>query len=188
MLTIRLQRAGKRNSPQYTVVLAQKTAANQKQFVEVLGSYNPHTKELAIRSQDRLNYWMNDQHVPLSATVHNLFVTKELVKADKVHAFAIPNKPVVAESASGEEVVPPAGGEESAAEASAEEASAEPSAEVAAESEVVEASTEAPAEESAPVEEDAAEPAAETPTTEEALAEETPASEEPKEISEEKTE
>lgn len=97
MLTIRLQRGGKRNTPQYKLVLAQKTAANQKQFVEILGAYNPHTKELVIRDQDRLNYWMNDQHTPLSATVHNLFVTKELIKADKKHTFAIPKKEVVAE-------------------------------------------------------------------------------------------
>lgn len=99
MLTIRLQRGGKRNAPQYKLVLAQKTAANQKQFVEILGAYNPHTKELVIRDQERLDYWMNDQHAPLSATVHNLFVTKELIKADKKHAFAIPKKEVVAEEA-----------------------------------------------------------------------------------------
>ncbi|QQS22844.1 30S ribosomal protein S16 [bacterium] len=96
MLTIRLQRGGKRNTPMYKVVLAQKTAANQKQFVEVIGSYNPHNKELTIRDQERLNYWMNDQHVELSETVHNLFVTKDILKADKKKAFTVPKKPVEA--------------------------------------------------------------------------------------------
>ena len=136
MLTIRLQRAGKRNTPQYRVVLAQKTAANQKQFVEILGAYNPHSKALTIRSNDRLNYWMNDQHVELSATVHNLFVTKELIKADKVRSFAIPAKPV--EEVKEEAPAPVA---ETSAEAPAEEAT--------------------PAE--APIEEAAPEPPAETP-------------------------
>lgn len=117
MLTIRLQRAGKRNTAQYRVVLAQKTAANQKQFVEILGAYNPHSKVLTIRSNDRLNYWMNDQHVELSATVHNLFVTKELIKADKVRSFAIPAKPV--EEAKEEAPAPVA---EAGAETPAEEA------------------------------------------------------------------
>ncbi len=98
MLTIRLQRGGKRNTPQYKLVLAEKTAANQKKFVEILGSYNPHTKELGIRSNDRLNYWMNDQHVELSATVNNLFITKELIKADKTKAFTIPKKEVAPEA------------------------------------------------------------------------------------------
>lgn len=97
MLTIRLQRGGKRNTAQYKLVLAKKTAANQKQFVEILGAYNPHSKELTIRDQERLNYWMNDQHVELSDTVHNLFITKELLKADKKRAFAIPKKEVTAE-------------------------------------------------------------------------------------------
>lgn len=128
MLTIRLQRGGKRNTPQYKVVLAEKTAANQKQFVEVLGAYNPHSKELTIRNQDRLNYWMNEQHVELSATVHNLFVTKELIKADKKHAFAIPKKETPAE--------------EAAPAAEATEASEEP----AAQEETAPAAEEAPAE------------------------------------------
>lgn len=135
MLTIRLQRGGKRNAPQYKLVLAQKTAANQKQFVEILGAYNPHTKELVIRDQERLNYWMNEQHAPLSATVHNLFVTKELIKADKKHAFAIPKKEVVAEEAAPATETPAAEGEateevlaveEVPAEAPAEAPTAEP--------------------------------------------------------------
>lgn len=135
MLTIRLQRGGKRNTPQYKVVLAQKTSANQKQFVEILGAYNPHSKELTIRDQERLNYWMNEQHVPLSATVHNLFVTKELVKADKKHAFAIPKKEVVAEEAPAEAAAPEAEAQAEVTEAPLEEV-AVPAEEVVAEAPV----------------------------------------------------
>lgn len=102
MLTIRLQRGGKRNTAHYKVVLAKKTAANQKQFIEIMGAYNPHTKVLTIRDQERLDYWINEQHVELSETVHNLFVTKELIKDKKVHAFTIPKKEVVAEEAPAE--------------------------------------------------------------------------------------
>ncbi len=153
MLTIRLQRAGKRNTPQYRLVLAQKTAANQKQFVEVLGSYNPHTKELGIRDQERLNYWMNDQHVELSETVHNLFVTKQIVKADKKKAFTIPKKEVVNEE-------PAAAAPESSegSEAPAEETAPEPTTESATEESAPETTAEAPAEEVA------AEPAPEVAT------------------------
>lgn len=98
MLTIRLQRAGKKNKPEYRIVLAEKTAASQKKFTEVLGSYNPHTKNLIIRDQERLNYWKDEQHVELSATVHNLLVTKDIIKADKTKAFTIPKKEVVEEA------------------------------------------------------------------------------------------
>lgn len=99
MLTIRLQRAGKRNKAEFRVVLAEKTAAAQKKFTEVLGSYNPHTKALSIRDPERLTYWIDDQHVEVSPTVHNLLVTKELVKGDKQKSFTIPKKEVVAEEA-----------------------------------------------------------------------------------------
>lgn len=98
MLTIRLQRAGKKNKPEYRIVLAEKTAASQKKFTEVLGSYNPHTKNLIIRDQERLNYWKDEQHVELSATVNNLLVTKGIIKGDKTKAFTIPKKEVVEEA------------------------------------------------------------------------------------------
>ena len=129
MLIIRLQRGGKRNTPQYKLVLAKKTAANQKQFVEVLGAYNPHTKELTIRDRERLNYWMNEQHVALSDTVHNLFVTKELIKADKKRAFAIPKKEVPAEEPASEAAPAEATAEAPASEPVPEEASSETPAE-----------------------------------------------------------
>lgn len=103
MLTIRLQRAGKKNKADFRVVLAEKTAASQKKFVEVLGSYNPHTKALGIRSQERLNYWVDEQHVEISATVRNLLVTKEVIKGNKTKAFTIPKKEVVAEEVPAEE-------------------------------------------------------------------------------------
>lgn len=97
MLTIRLQRAGKKNRPEYRVVLAEKTAASQKKFVEVLGHYNPHTKALNVRNADRVQYWIG-QHVELSPTIHNLFVSHKLVTGDKkVKAFSLPKKEVKAE-------------------------------------------------------------------------------------------
>ncbi len=145
MLTIRLQRAGKKNKPEYRVILADKTAAAQKKFTEILGSYNPHTKALNIRSQERLDYWMKEQHVPLSATVQNLFVTKEIIKGTKTKAFTIPKKEVVAEEVK----------EDVATDAPVAEAPAETSTEVVAEAETPvtpEAPAEAPAPEVAPVE------------------------------------
>jgi len=91
MLTIRLQRAGKANRPQFRIVLAEKTAAADKKFVEVLGHYNPRTKDFGVK-EDRVNYWIS-QHVTLSPTVHNLFVTKSVMQAPKVKAFSVPKKP-----------------------------------------------------------------------------------------------
>jgi small subunit ribosomal protein S16 len=91
MLTIRLQRTGKRNHSHFRVVLAEKESSVSKKFTEVLGSYNPHSKDLIIKDQDRLNYWIT-QRTDMSPTVHNLLVTKGILKADKVKAFNIPKK------------------------------------------------------------------------------------------------
>lgn len=96
MLTLRLQRAGKRNSVLYRVVVAQKASAAGKKFVEILGSYNPHTKNLVMK-EDRLKYW-TAQRIELSPTVNNLLVTKKLIDGKKTHAFALPKKEVKAES------------------------------------------------------------------------------------------
>lgn len=146
MLTIRLQRAGKRNKADFRVVLADKTAASQKKFTEVLGSYNPHTKNLQIRDQARLTYWIDEQHVEVSPTVHNLLLSKELITGDKKKSFTIPKKEVVAEETPAEatqetanetpaetEVPAETPTEESAPEAAAETA-AEPALEPAKES------------------------------------------------------
>lgn len=94
MLMIRLQRAGKRNRSEFRIVLAEKESAVAKKFTEILGSYNPRTKDLKIK-EDRLQYWIG-QHVALSPTVHNLFVTQKLIQAPKVKAFSIPKKPAAA--------------------------------------------------------------------------------------------
>ena len=98
MLTIRFQRTGKRNRPEFRVVVAPKTAAAQKKFTEILGNYNPRTKELVIKDQDRLQYWLG-QRLEISASVQNLLVSKKLLETPKVKAFSVPKKAVPAESA-----------------------------------------------------------------------------------------
>lgn len=96
MLTIRLQRSGKKNRSEFRIVLAEKESAASKKFTEILGSYNPRTKDFKIK-QDRLQYWIA-QHVTLSPTAHNLLVNQKLLDAAKVKAFSIPKKEPVAET------------------------------------------------------------------------------------------
>ena len=96
MLTIRLQRTGKKNQADFRIVLAEKEAPVQKKFVEVLGSYNPRKKSFQVK-QERLSYWIG-QRVKMSPTVHNLLVGKNLLDAKKVQAFSIPKKPAEAKA------------------------------------------------------------------------------------------
>ncbi len=107
MLTIRLQRTGKRNQADFRIVLAEKQSPVKKKFVEVLGSYNPRKKYFQAK-EERIKYWIA-QRVEISPTVHNLFIGKGLAQGQKVKAFSIPKNP-------------PAGGEEKAPAAPAAEA------------------------------------------------------------------
>jgi small subunit ribosomal protein S16 len=93
MLTIRLQRTGKKNKPAFRIVLAEKTSAASKKVTEVLGHYNPANKQFGIKDQERLQYWIA-QHVELSPTVHNLLVSNKMLDEKKTQAFTIPKKPV----------------------------------------------------------------------------------------------
>lgn len=86
MLIIRLQRVGKKNQPSFRIVLAEKHRAAQKKVIEILGYYNPRTKDFGIKSEERLKYWLG-QHVEVSPTVHNLLVAKGLLSEKKVRAW-----------------------------------------------------------------------------------------------------
>lgn len=94
MLTIRLQRAGKKNQADFKIVLAEKEAPVKKKHLEVLGSYSPRTKTFKA-VEERVKYWIG-QRVDMSPTVHNLLVSKGLLEAKKVRAFNTPKKPVEA--------------------------------------------------------------------------------------------
>jgi ribosomal protein S16 len=86
MLTIRFQRTGTKNKASFRIVLAQAYRAASKQAIEVLGHYNPRRKDFAIKSEERLKYWLA-QHVKVSPSVHNLLVEKKLIIGKKVKAW-----------------------------------------------------------------------------------------------------
>jgi ribosomal protein S16 len=52
--------------------------------LEILGSYNPHTKDLDVKA-DRINHWISMGAQP-SATVNNLLIDKNIIKGDKMVA------------------------------------------------------------------------------------------------------
>ena len=86
MLIIRLQRTGTKNRPTFRLVLAQAHRSATKRFIEILGHYNPRSKEFGVKSEERLKYWIG-QNVQLSPTVHNLLVEKKLIEGKKVKAW-----------------------------------------------------------------------------------------------------
>lgn len=118
MLIIRLQRTGKKNQADFRIVLAEKASPVEKKFTEVLGSYNPRKKAFVVKPE-RVKYWL-DQHIALSPTVHNLFVTHKVMEGAKVKAFSTPKKP--AEPVVAEKPAEAAPAESAPAEAPAAEA------------------------------------------------------------------
>jgi small subunit ribosomal protein S16 len=93
MLTIRFARVGRKNRAQYRIVLQDRTAAPTGRHVEVLGSYDPHSK-VSVLKADKIKEWMGKGAQP-SDSVYNLFV-KEGVIEGKKRAVKM-EKPKVAE-------------------------------------------------------------------------------------------
>jgi ribosomal protein S16 len=77
---------GSKNDPAFRIVLAEKQKAVKKEAVEILGHYNPVTKEFGLKDEERLKYWIG-QNVEISPTVHNLFVGKGVLDKAKVQAW-----------------------------------------------------------------------------------------------------
>ena len=91
MLTIRLQRIGKKKKPFYRVIISEKQKDTQGHYLELLGSYNPHTKVAQLK-QDRITYWLG-VGARMSNTVHNLFIREGVVtEKDKRQSVKISKK------------------------------------------------------------------------------------------------
>lgn len=82
MLRIRLARTGKKNKAQFRLVVAEKARAANKKFIEILGHYNPHSKEKVFK-KERVQYWISKGAQP-SATVHNFLIDLKIIKGKKV--------------------------------------------------------------------------------------------------------
>ena len=85
MLKIRLQRIGKRGQAYFKVVVTEHTTKTKGKYLELLGSYDPHQKELKIDA-DKVKHWMG-QGAQLSPTVNNLLISKKIIEGEKVKAW-----------------------------------------------------------------------------------------------------
>jgi len=72
MLKIKLSRIGKRNQPQYRIVVAEGKSKRDGKFVAKLGNYNPLTDPATIKlDKKQYKYWLGVGAKPTS-TVRNL--------------------------------------------------------------------------------------------------------------------
>lgn len=71
MLKIRLARAGKRNSPFFRVVLTEHTSSSKSGYKEVLGFYNPISKEFSLKDTTKIKSYLS-QGVQFSPRIEKL--------------------------------------------------------------------------------------------------------------------
>lgn len=87
MLMIRLQRTGRKHEPTFRLVLTDsKNSTKSGKYLEVLGSHDPRRKDESIFNAERINHWMS-HGAQASNTVHNLLVTRKIIKGKKVNAL-----------------------------------------------------------------------------------------------------
>jgi len=83
MLTIRLQRIGRKHDPSFRVVAVDsRRGPKSGNFIEVLGSYNARRGKPVLKT-DRINYWLG-VGAQTSPTVHNLLVSSKVMVEPKI--------------------------------------------------------------------------------------------------------
>ncbi len=93
MLTIRLQRVGRKNEPSFRLVLTEsKNAAKSGRFLEILGSHS-FRKDGTIVKGDRIKHWIS-MGAQVSDTAHNLLIAQKVLTGKKKNV--LPKKTVPA--------------------------------------------------------------------------------------------
>jgi len=136
-----MQRVGRINTPAYRIIVVEHTESPKTgNFVDLVGSYNPKTKERKL-DEAKIKHWMSVGAQP-SDTVHNMLVSVGILNAKKINVlpkFVEPAPAVVEDSGEAKK--------EEVADVPAQAGEAAPVAEAAPVEEEV-----APVEEAAPVE------------------------------------
>ncbi len=81
MLTIRFARTGRKNAPQFKVVLQEHTVAPGGRHVAVLGSYDPKRK-VAVLKAEKIKEWIA-KGAQASDSAYNLFVKEGIIDGKK---------------------------------------------------------------------------------------------------------
>ncbi len=87
MLTIRLSQVGKKNKKMFRLIVSEKTKDPFGDCLEILGSYNPHSKDLQLKA-DRVKHWI-ENGAELSPTVNNLLIEKKVITGKKLTSSSI---------------------------------------------------------------------------------------------------
>ncbi len=93
MITIRLQRRGRKNDPSFRVIVVDShRAAKTGNFLEIVGTYDPRVDRVELKA-DRIKHWIGNG-ATLSDTVHNILVNQKVIEGKKKNV--LPKKTVPA--------------------------------------------------------------------------------------------
>ena len=81
---IKLSKIGKTNKKVFRLIISEKGRDPYGDNLEILGSYNPYTKDLQAKT-DRIQYWIG-KGAGMTASINNLLVTKGIIEGKKVTA------------------------------------------------------------------------------------------------------
>jgi len=84
MLMIKLSKIGKTNKKVFRLIISEKGRDPYGNSLEILGSYNPYSKDLQVKS-DRIKHWL-EKGAGMTATINNLLVGKGIIEGKKVAA------------------------------------------------------------------------------------------------------
>jgi small subunit ribosomal protein S16 len=90
MLSIRLSRVGKKKYPLYRIIVQEKSRDPWGKALEILGNYNPHTKEFNAK-QERIKHWLS-VGAQMSATINNLLIKHNIIQGKKMKATRLKKK------------------------------------------------------------------------------------------------
>jgi len=79
MVKIRLQRFGAHKAPKYRIVAADSRSPRDGKFLEILGTYNPHTEPATVTLEaDKIKAWLSKGAQP-TVTVKNILVANNVI-------------------------------------------------------------------------------------------------------------
>lgn len=87
MISLRFAKIGKKKMPYFRLIAVDKQKDPWGAFLEILGHYNPRTKELKIELE-RVKYWLS-KGAEATKTVHNLFITHKIIEGKKLNVTSI---------------------------------------------------------------------------------------------------
>ena len=87
---IRFQRIGRRNDPAFRIAVLEKTAGPKAgKFVDLVGSYNPKTKDCSLKG-DVIKEWVA-KGAQISPSVMNLLIAKGVYEGPKIQVVSKKN-------------------------------------------------------------------------------------------------